>query len=421
MLAPGQAKALLGRAIEARKAGRAPEARALLEELTRIEPSYAPAWNMLGMVQLEGGDAVGAVDSLRRAVANDAEPPVVWFNLSRALAATGDAQAELAALDEALAREAYFLPALLAKGKALLKLGRDGEAIALYRAFLAGISDDSGFPPAIRQQLDEARDTVRRHAEQRHAAYSDALEEVFAAFPDADHRRARAFAEHRAGRRKIYVQQPTADHFPFLPAIEYFDRDLFPWFERLEAQTGAIRAELLSLWAEQDPNFRPYVAYDATTPVNQWAELNHSERWSAWFLWENGLRDEAHCARCPATAAALEGLPLIDIPGKAPSVMFSVLQPKTRIPPHTGSTNARTTVHLPLVVPEGCGFRVGAEIRQWREGEAWAFDDTIEHEAWNDSGEPRAILILDVWNPLLSEAERAAVRAVSAARDATPS
>jgi len=65
-----------------------------------------------------------------------------------------------------------------------------------------------------------------------------------------------------------------------------------------------------------------------------------------------------------------------------------------------------------LVVPAGCGFRVGAETRAWEEGRAWAFDDTIEHEAWNDSGSPRAILIIDAWNPLLTEAERTAIRAI---------
>jgi len=92
--------------------------------------------------------------------------------------------------------------------------------------------------------------------------------------------------------------------------------------------------------------------------------------------------------------------------------MFSILAPRTRIPPHTGSNNVRTTAHLPLVVPDGCGFRVGAETRAWRVGTAWAFDDTIEHEAWNDSDEPRAIFIFHVWNPLLTAAERAAVRAV---------
>ena len=338
--------------------------------------------------------------------------PLAWYDRARDQSAAGDDEAALASLDEALARQAYFLPALLAKGKVLARLGREEEGLALYRAFLPSLPDDSSFPPAIRAGIAEARAAIAADAERRRRLYAESLEEVARAFPDADLSRARAFAEQRAGRRKVYVQQPTAGHFPFLPAIEFFDRGHFPWFEALERETAAIRAELLSLWAEDDPAFRPYVAYDPTVPANQWAELNHSPRWSAWFLWEDGVRNDAHCARCPATAAAVEKVPLLDIPGKAPSVMFSVLQPNTRIPPHHGSSNARTTVHLPLVVPPGCGFRVGGDTRLWREGEAWAFDDTIEHEAWNESGQPRAILILDVWNPLLTEAERAAVRLV---------
>jgi aspartyl/asparaginyl beta-hydroxylase (cupin superfamily) len=98
--------------------------------------------------------------------------------------------------------------------------------------------------------------------------------------------------------------------------------------------------------------------------------------------------------------------------------MFSVLQPRTRIPPHTGIANFRLVVHLPLVLPGNCGFRVGGETREWRIGEAWVFDDTIEHEAWNDSDEIRIILICDIWSPRLSPAEREAIRAVIAATDA---
>ena len=73
-------------------------------------------------------------------------------------------------------------------------------------------------------------------------------------------------------------------------------------------------------------------------------------------------------------------------------------------------TNSRLTVHLPLIVPEGCGFRVGSTTREWVPGSAWVFDDTIEHEAWNDSDAPRAILIFDVWNPELTPLERDLVR-----------
>lgn len=204
--------------------------------------------------------------------------------------------------------------------------------------------------------------------------FAAAVDAVAAAHPSADLHRARAFAEQRAGRRQVYQQRPTDGHFPYLPAIEFFSREQFPWFAALEAQTATIRSELLGLWAEENPNFRPYVTYEAGVPVGDWGELNWSPRWSAFFLWENGARHEANCARCPQTAALIEGLPLLDPPAKSPTVMFSILQPRTRIPPHTGSSNIRTTIHLPLAVPPGSGFRVGAESRNWVEGEAWAFD-----------------------------------------------
>jgi len=90
-------------------------------------------------------------------------------------------------------------------------------------------------------------------------------------------------------------------------------------------------------------------------------------------------------------------------------VFFSILKAGAHIPAHTGVTNVRSVVHLPLIVPEGCEFRVGGETRPWRAGEAFAFDDTSEHEAWNRSGDDRAVLIIDVWNPHLSEHERSMV------------
>jgi aspartyl/asparaginyl beta-hydroxylase (cupin superfamily) len=110
-------------------------------------------------------------------------------------------------------------------------------------------------------------------------------------------------------------------------------------------------------------------------------------------------------------------MPSAQVPGYALAVFFSVLEPHTRIPAHTGVTNTRLIVHLPLLIPEKgkCFFRVGNETREFEEGQAWVFDDTIEHEAWNDSDRPRAILIFDIWNPLLSEAERERVSAMMVA------
>ena len=406
------AQSLMARAKSARQNGRTDEAVAILNRLLASRPDDGPAWNLLGVIHLEGGRLSEAIQSLQRVVEVDPAVPFGWFNLAKAQRALGDFPAELRSLDAALDRDAYFLPALLAKGETLRTLGRETEALELYRLLLKGLGDTSSFPPAAQAQIEEAHEFLSRHGAKQMGSFEKTLADTAKRFPMDDMSRARAFAENRAGIRKIYQQQPIGGHFPFLPAIEFFDRKYFPWFESLEARTDEIRSELLSLWAEEDADFRPYVARPPGTPLNQWQELNHSPRWSAFFLWEDGKRNDVNCERCPKTAAAIESLPLLDIPGKGPTAMFSLLKPHTRIPPHTGTTNARTTVHLGLVVPPDCKFRVGADTREWREGECWAFDDTIEHEAWNDSDSARAILIVDTWNPLLTEAEREVVRAI---------
>jgi aspartyl/asparaginyl beta-hydroxylase (cupin superfamily) len=212
------------------------------------------------------------------------------------------------------------------------------------------------------------------------------------------------------GRRRIYAPEPTAMLFPFLVNHEFYARDHFPWLEALEAATGSIREELVEVLSADRAGIQPYIAYRDGLPVRQWRELNHSRRWGAYFLWNEGVRLQAHMARCPRTVAALAATPQVDIPGRGPTGFFSILDANTKIPAHTGVTNTRLTVHLPLVVPPGCRFRVGGETREWRVGSAWVFDDTIEHEAWNDSGAARAILIFDVWNPQLTLLERDLVR-----------
>lgn len=403
---------LIARASAAWRDGRQAAAAELLEEVVERDPDHVSALNSLALIAIGAGDAPRAIAYLERAAAADPGAPPTWYNLFQAHELAGDLERGLASLDRALGADPYFVPALIKKAEVLERLGRMPEAVALYREIIAASPDLDSLPPPARAALAHGQALVRAEDERRAAALAAPLAEVRAAFPGADLHRAEAYAEQATGRRRVFVQQPVNGHFPYLPALEFFPRDNFPWFAALEAKTGEIRAELLALLADEDGGFRPYVGFAPGAPVNQWAELNHSRRWSAWFFWEDGVRHDAHCARCPATAAALEAAPLLDLPGKGPTAMFSILEPRTRIPPHTGSNNIRTTVHLPLVVPAGCGFRVGAQTRPVEPGTAWAFDDTIEHEAWNESDEPRAILILDIWNPLLSEAERAMVRAV---------
>ena len=236
-----------------------------------------------------------------------------------------------------------------------------------------------------------------------------------AALGDASPERLDAFVERLVGRRPVYHQAPQQFHYPGLAEVEFHDRAAFPWLPAFEAAAPAIRAELESILAEDAGDLAPYVDFPPGAPLGPWAALNGSDRWGAFHLIFDGRIVRWNAARAPRTMAALEALPQPWIPGRSPMATFSVLQPHTHIPPHTGVANTRLIVHLPLIVPPGCRFRVGAETREWREGEAFVFDDTIEHEAWNDGAAPRSILICDVWHPALSDAERRAVVAVAAA------
>jgi aspartyl/asparaginyl beta-hydroxylase (cupin superfamily) len=140
-------------------------------------------------------------------------------------------------------------------------------------------------------------------------------------------------------------------------------------------------------------------------------------RWSVLHLIKDGRDVPENAGRCPRTADLVRGAPGPTLANRSPNAMFSLLNPRTRIPPHTGETNARLVVHIPLIVPNRTGFRVGNETRRWRLGEAFIFNDTIEHEAWNDSDEMRVALIFDIWHPALTPAEQHLVSRLMAATD----
>jgi aspartyl/asparaginyl beta-hydroxylase (cupin superfamily) len=160
----------------------------------------------------------------------------------------------------------------------------------------------------------------------------------------------------------------------------------------------------------------PYVQYDEHIPMDQWRQLNNNPDWTAIHLLLRGERIEANARHCPNTMALLAELPQPQIHGASPNGMFSLLAPHTVIPPHVGVSNSRLVCHLPLIVPEGCWFRVGAQTRYWKPGEAFVFDDTIEHEAMNPSDELRVVFIFDVWHPDLSPVEQEAVTALIGSR-----
>jgi len=363
------------------------------------------------------GDLKTARGLLEQAVRLDSGDVSLWMSLAGCCRGLGQHDDAAAAVEGALRVDPRDFLALLMKASLIERHGDAKLAAIAYGVALTQAPPDEGLNPAIRAAVARARDLHGRHIAGLETALKAEVRQDLASGSAVNRRRAEIFAERVVGRRRVYHQAPVQFHYPGLPEIEFHDREDFPWLAELEAATSDIRAELVEILREDGDDLQPYVNYPDGTPLDQWAELNRSPRWGAFHLYYDGREVVWNAKRAPRTMAAIARLPQPHVQGRSPAAMFSVLQPKTRIPPHTGISNTRLVLHLPLIVPEGCGFRVGAETREWREGEAWVFDDTIEHEAWNESDQPRTILICDVWNPRLDEEERRAITGLMAAMD----
>lgn len=386
--------------------------------MTAPDP-VAAQLNQQGLASLRAGDWAAAARSFEGAAARDPKSSALWRNLATACRAGGDGAGELRALDAALDADRRDILAWIRKAETHQRLDQRGDAFTAWSNALSLEQMAGGVPDALKQLLEQGRAFVAEGTGRMREAADAALAPMRGGLDETAARRTAAFVDHALGARPIYANQCAGLHYPFLPADEFFDHRHFPWFDAIEARAPAIRAELGALLADPGESLRPYVRMEKGLPDNLWSGLDNSLDWGACFLWEYGGPNRAVLDRCPETAAALAEAPLAPIPGRSPSAFFSILKPGKRIPPHTGVTNTRAIVHLPLIVPPGCGFRVGGETREWVEGRAFAFDDTIEHEAWNDSDRMRAVLIFDVWNPHLSPGEQEAIIRYYQAADST--
>jgi aspartyl/asparaginyl beta-hydroxylase (cupin superfamily)/Tfp pilus assembly protein PilF len=372
--------------------------------------SDARSLGAAGFEALKRGDARAARDLFQRAVASAGAGADLWYGLALAQQRLGATADESAALDQALARDANHLPTLIGKGDLHARAGDERAAAAYYTTAIRVASALKSLPgewqPEIRR-VEAALEELQRRFEARLLA---ALREQGLGAPGTA--RAAHAVDLLLGRRQVYLQQPKYFYFPELPQIQFYDRRDFAWAGELERHTGEIREELRAVLGTDPAAFTPYIQREQQRPLVNPNPLMGSTDWSAFFLIKDGAPVLPNAARCPRTMAALEHVPLCRITGRTPSVLFSLLRPGTRIRPHNGFTNARLICHLPLIVPEKCALRVGNETREWREGELMVFDDSIEHEAWNDSGELRVVLLLDVWRPELSSQEQALVAAI---------
>jgi aspartyl/asparaginyl beta-hydroxylase (cupin superfamily) len=390
--------------------GRGEESARLVRQAELESPQHPLVLNEVGRRMLMSGNLLRAQELFEQAARAAPGNASIWINLAATLRGLNRRDEEMLALHRALAIEPNNLRAMLQKGS-LQELQDNARAAAFtYRMALQTITPTTMVPAWMHELLRHAQQVVQANDRALESFLEDrltGLRREYSHVPLARFDRCMAILLQR---KRIYQQQPSFLYFPQLPAIEFHERANFPWLDSIEAATDDIRAELIDVLADEKATLEPYVASGAKGSLEQkWHELHHSRRWSVYYLWRDGAPYQEHLARCPRTVAALRSWPRCEVPGASPNAVFSILDAKTRIPPHTGVNNTRLIVHLPLIVPPGCGFRVGGEEREWEPGKAFVFDDTIEHTAWNDSDEPRAVLIFDIWNPEVSPEERAMV------------
>lgn len=370
-----------------------------------------------GMRALEQGNPGRAAQHLSVATSGKPEDTTAWVALAMAYKALGNLPEMHRATDGALASDPRNFVALIMKGDCLVAENRRRLASTYYGVAVKAGERDASLPPALAPLLARAKQSL----DGINASMFEHLRGSLAAKGYEPARSSARFStslDILAGRKRPYHQEPRAYFFPDLPQIQFFPRNGFPWIAAIEAATDQIRRECEQLVSKSESGtFVPYIQRPEAGPFNPDAPLLDSPDWTACFLWKDGQPVAANAQSCPVTLAALESAPLFRIPGRSPSILFSRLRPGGHIGAHTGFLNTRLICHLPLIIPEGCGLRVGNEVRPWVSGEALIFDDSIEHEAWNRGGEDRIVLIFDVWRPDLSAEERLLVTELLAALD----
>lgn len=192
---------------------------------------------------------------------------------------------------------------------------------------------------------------------------------------------------------------PLSSHFPLQRPLELYPgldtreihgHERFPWVAELESSFPVIQAELAQL-VEGGSGFSP--VFRSQTSTGEWV---------ASYLWVFGAKVEETCRLCPETTRILSTIPGVAEFG---TTMCSGLAPHTHIAPHYGYSNAKLRCQLPLRVPGRCRLKVGEHEIEQREGKCIVFDDSFLHSAWNDSDEPRFVLVFDFFHPDLTSEE----------------
>lgn len=378
-----------------------------------LNPEQADRIIRDGVAALQRGEAQTARRAFEQVAAagNGIVPP--WLLIAQACRMERDDAAELAALDRLLADQPRHLRGLIMKGDLLVRQGdlRGGHSFYRTAINVAGITP--GLPPNLAAEVQRVQAELDR-SQGDYRSHLDAALIAGGFTPSTLKPRVREALALASGDKQLYLQEPKSFYFPGLPQIQFYAREAFDWVEAIETHTPAIRAELDAVLA-QTHDFPPYVENDPNRPSKVHGLVANRD-WGGFHLLR-GDPVEPNASMCPQTIAALKAVPQPVIHGRSPMALFSLLKPGTHIFPHNGLINTRLICHLPLIVPDGCRFRVGNEVRAWEEGKLLIFDDSIEHEAWNDGASRRVVLLFEIWRPEIDEEERAALTTLFEAID----
>ena len=401
---------LLSQALQLARSGRVAEAEQAFAELLRRNPDSIQANSYLAtraFLQQRYRDAAAGYE---KCIALQPQSPVFHFNLGTAREQLGDLAGAIRAYLDACRLDPRDARLAMFAGAALEAAGRREDAVTMF-----SLGDD--LDPTVR--LARGRAELDPEIRRRSAIADRAMREHFTAL----HQAAVAESERRSGdlprlrsaiwiqthdRRFVYRtpgQEPSLFYMPDLEARPITPRERLAWAAEVEAHTAIVRAEYLAA-IESGARLSPYV--DATTKAPIWRDLRGRQDWSSLHLFQ--VAKETPFAKLfPQTMQALTHADVVRIDGRPMELFFSRLRPGAHIPPHFGIANNRLTIHLPLIVPDGCSIRIGSETHSWREGELFAFDDSFEHEAWNRSSSDRVVLIFESHHPDLRPEERSAI------------
>ena len=365
----------------------------------------------LARVAMQAGRPQQAFEHLQIATRVNPENAALWRSLGLTHFALEQWTEAQISLEKCLSLSPKMHAARLHLGKALERQGRKSEAIKTYLAALSQAQreglwlDESTTPPWLLNDIRHASEIANRG---RVELYENLMLPLIERFGKDDLQRVDLCVKGVLGFENLKdsgkKQKPTFMYFPGLPETPVFNRNLFPWFDQLENSFEAIRDEAEKMLAEKNA-LSPFLTLNDKDKVSDYLG-GQQPHWGAYFFYRHGEKFPLHHEACPNTSAVLESLPLVRISEHAPEICFSMLTAGTHILPHYGTSNIRSVVHLPLIVPENCALKVHDELVVTKAGECFAFDDTFLHEAWNRGNGTRAILLMDAWNPHLTETER---------------